>query len=151
MSWYNLLLFVHVMAAMAWVGGGLMLSLMASRVRGSDTRTADFARLLPYVGLRVLMPAVILVLVTGVAMVLVDSAWSFGQLWVLMALALFAIAFLVGAIYLSRIGIAMDRAAAPGGPVSALPSLLNRWLAGYIVVLAVLLVAVADMVFKPGT
>ena len=29
--------------------------------------------------------------------------------------------------------------------------LLNRWLAGYSIVLAVLLIAVWDMVFKPGT
>jgi hypothetical protein len=151
MSWYDLLLLVHVLAAMTWVGGGVMLSLMASRVRQSQTGSGEFARLLPFVGLRVLMPAVILVLATGIAMVLVDSAWSFRQPWVLAALGLFAAAFLVGAVYLSRIGVALGGASAPGGSATELRTLLDRWLAGYIAVLAVLLLAVAGMVFKPGS
>lgn len=151
MTLYDTLLFVHVLAAITWVGGGLTLSLVGSRARRSPTSASDFAKLLPFFGLRVMMPAVILVLITGVWMVLADSEWSFRQPWVLLALGLFAIAFLVGAVYLSRIGIALDRAAAPGGSAaSSLHSLLNRWLAGYVLVLAVLLLALADMVFKPG-
>jgi len=128
-SWLHL---VHVLSAMVWVGGGLMLSLIGARARSSsDPRAiADFARLLPFVGIRVLMPSVILVLLTGVGLVLADSEFRFSQLWVLLALALFAVAFLIG-----------GAGAAP---------LLNRWLVGYWVVLAVLLVAVWDMVFKPG-
>lgn len=151
MTAYNPLLFVHVLAAMTWVGGGLTLSLMGARARGSPTSAADFAKFLPYVGIRVLMPAVLLVLLSGVAMVLLDAQWSFRQAWVLLALALFAVAFLVGAVYLSRVGIAMERAAEPNpSGASELPQLLNRWLLGYVLVLAVLVAAVADMVFKPS-
>jgi len=149
-SWLHL---VHVLSAMVWVGGGLMLSLIAVRVRSSsDPRAiADFARLLPFVGIRVLMPSVILVLVTGVGLVLADSEFRFSQLWVLLALALFAVAFLIGAVYLSRVAIQLDRAIAGQGQAGAgAAALLNRWLAGYWGVLAVLLVAVWDMVFKPG-
>jgi hypothetical protein len=36
------------------------------------------------------------------------------------------------------------------GPAEDAIALLNRWLAGYIVVPVVLLVIVWDMVFKPG-
>jgi uncharacterized membrane protein len=153
MSLDNWLHLVHVLAAMVWVGGGVMLSLIGLRARSSgDPRTiADFARVLPYVGIRVLMPSVILVLVTGVWMVFADSEWHFSQLWVLLALGLFALAFAIGAVYLSRVGIQLARAGAPGQDASATTALLNRWLVGYGIVLLVLLAAVWDMVFKPGT
>lgn len=144
---YDPLLVIHILAAVTWLGGGLMLSVMGIRARSAPGSGSDFAKLLPFVGLRLLMPAVLLVLVTGIAMVAIDSEWSFGQAWILLALGLFAIAFLVGAVYLSRIGIAMERAAAD---LSILPTLLNRWLAGYALVLVVLVAIVVDMVFKPG-
>src|SRR5579885_3365750 len=147
-DWLRLL---HVLAATVWLGGGVTLSVLAMRARSaSETRSiADFARVLPYVGLRVLMPSVLIVLVTGVWMVVVDPEFSLSQSWVLLALALFAVAFLIGAVYLSRVGIQLDRAAQSEPPGAQLWPLLDRWIAGYAVVLVVLLVAVWDMVFKP--
>ena len=150
----NSLHFLHVIAAIAWTGGGLTLSVIALRIRSSgDIRAmADFARTLPYVGLRVLMPAVIVIPVTGVWMVLENSEFQFAQLWVRFGIGLFLLAFLIGAVYMSRVGIQLDRAArqAAGAAIN-LSALLDRWLAGYAVVMAVLLLAIADMVFKPGT
>jgi hypothetical protein len=63
-----------------------------------------------------------------------------------------AAAFLIGAVYLSRIGTRLQRLAVNDGPRSANdgPMLLDQWLLGYGMVLVVLLVAVWDMVFKPG-
>jgi len=148
----NWLHFVHVLAAMTWVGGGLTLSVMGLRARSRPAAVREFGAVLPYVGIRVLMPAVILVLVTGVWMVIASAEWHFSQFWVLFALGLFAVAFLIGAVYLSRVGIQMERLAkAPADDAPTGARLLNRWLVGYGIVLAVLLVAVWDMVFKPGT
>jgi uncharacterized membrane protein len=154
MSLGNWLHLVHVLAAMVWVGGGLMLSLIGLRARSSPDPRAltEFASFLPYVGIRVLMPAVILVLLTGVSLVFADSEWHFSQLWVLLALGLFALAFAIGGVYLSRIGIQLARIAGAGDQGAAGgTALLNRWLAGYGLVMVVLLIAVWDMVFKPGT
>lgn len=143
--------FVHVIAAMTWVGGGFMLSLIGLRARSRPQMIGEFGQTLPFVGLRVLMPAVILVPVTGVWMVLASSEWHFSQLWVRVGLGLFVVAFLIGAVYMSRVGIQMDRASRPGADRTAdLRRLLDRWLVGYATVLVVLLLAVADMVFKPG-
>jgi uncharacterized membrane protein len=153
MSFGNWLHFVHVFAAVAWVGGGLTLFFIGIRARSSRRPAAigEFAEFLPYVGLRVLMPAVIVVLVTGVWMVLSGAEWQFSRFWVLFALGLFALAFLIGAVYLSRVGIQMQRvASAAGADTSAAARLVNRWLVGYGVVLTVLIVALWDMVFKPG-
>jgi uncharacterized membrane protein len=149
-SWLH---FVHVLAATVWLGGGTTLSALGMRARSaSDPRPiAEFARVLPYVGIRILMPSVVIVLVTGVWMVLAGSEFSLSQFWVLLGLGLFTIAFLIGAVYMSRIGIQLDRAAQQATMDGArLRVLLDRWIAGYAVVLVVLIVAVWDMVFKPG-
>ena len=148
MNGYNVLLFVHILAAVTWLGGGLILFVAAVRLRQSATDIQTFAKILPYIGIRLFMPAVVLVLVTGIWMVIADSEWGFTQAWVLIAIGLFVVAFAVGGVYLSRVGIAMDRAAASA--TGDLAALVNRWLAGYLVVLVVLLLVIADMVFKPG-
>lgn len=76
-----------------------MLSIIGARTRQSEDHRiiGDFARTLSYVGLRVLMPAVVVVLVAGVWLVLISSEWNFTQLWVLLGLGAFGIAFLIGA------------------------------------------------------
>jgi len=144
--------FLHVLAATVWVGGGVILSLIAVRTRSSSDPRAigEFARVLPYVGLRVLMPAVVIVFVTGLWMVLAGSEFSLSQTWVLVGLGLFAVAFLIGAVYMSRIGNQLDRAARADSAGPGLRALLDRWIAGYAAVLVILIVAVWDMVFKPG-
>ena len=146
------LLFVHVLSAMVWLGGGLTLMVAGFRARSSarPEAVAEFAGTVPFVGLRVLMPSVVVLLVTGIWQVLASSAWSFSQLWVRLALGLFILAFLVGAVYLSRVGIGLARATADHRLASEGTALLNRWLVGYVVVLALLVVAVWDMIFKPG-
>jgi uncharacterized membrane protein len=60
------------------------------------------------------------------------AAWDFGQLWVLLALGLFAVAFLIGAVYLSRIGTRLQRLAVSDEPTAANDgsTLLDRWLVG---------------------
>ena len=147
---YDLVLFGHILAAMVWLGGGLMLVFVARRARASDDphTIGEFARSLSYLGPRVLAPAVIGVLVSGVALVLDSAAWDFAQAWVLIAIGLFAVAFLVGAVYLSRVALQIERSG--GNDATLSRSLLDRWLIGYTVVLSVLVLIAADMVFKPG-
>jgi uncharacterized membrane protein len=153
LSWDNWLHLVHVLAAMVWVGGGIILCTLGLRARSSKNAVAvrEFGELLPYVGLRVLMPAVVLVPLTGILMIVGSNEWQFSQSWVVIGIGLFVLAFLIGAVYLSRVGIQMQRAAtAEGDDVTAITVFLNRWLVGYGTVLALLLIALWDMVFKPG-
>lgn len=148
-SWLQ---FLHVLGAMAWVGGGATLSLAGLQARRSDDAAAiaQFARTLRYIGIRLMMPAVIVVLGTGVWLVLASAEWHFSQTWVLVGLGLFGFAFLVGAVYLSGVAARLERAvAAPGG--AAASALVARWLVGYALVLVTLLAALWDMVFKPGS
>jgi uncharacterized membrane protein len=146
--------FVHITSAVIWVGGGVVLSVIGQRVRrsGDATLLAEFARTLSYVGLRVFTPAVVVVLVTGVWLVFAEGSGDFTQLWVVLALAAFLVAFLIGAAYLSRSAIRLERVmSAPAPDIAAAREALGRWLLGYGVVLAVLVFALWDMVFKPGS
>jgi uncharacterized membrane protein len=145
--------FIHVLGAIIWVGGGVMLSLIGARARKSDDPRLirEFARTLSYVGLRVLTPAVVALLLSGLWLVLTGSEWKFTQLWVLLGLGSFIAAFLIGAIYLSRIAIQLDRVAAGTDlNLQTARDLLGRWMVGYQVILLILVFAVWDMVFKPG-
>ena len=118
------------------------------RLGGSPAGPAARAGSLAYLGPRVLAPAAAAVLVFGVWMVLDSSAWDFGQAWVLAAIGLFGLTFLVGAVYLSRVALLLVRASAADGREAR--DLLDRWIATYAIIIVLLLVAVWDMVFKPG-
>ena len=147
------LLFAHIAGAMIWIGGGVMLSLIAIRTRQSEDAHSirEFSRTLSYVGLRLLMPAVISVLVFGIWLMLASPAWRITQLWILLALGAFTVAFVIGAVYLSRIALALDRlTAGTDFDLKTARDLLSRWIVGYQIVLLVLFFAVWDMVFKPG-
>ncbi len=144
--------FAHVVGAVVWVGGGITLSLIGVRARRSGNLAVigEFARTLSYVGLRVFTPAVLIVLVSGVWLVLTSSEWNFKQLWVLLALGAFLVAFLIGAVYLSRSAIQLERAATQTSDLDAAREALGRWITGYGIVLIILVFALWDMIFKPG-
>jgi len=130
----------------------LCVSGLQARSSASAAAVSLFVRTSAYVGLRLFLPAMVVLLATGIWMVLISSEWHFSQFWVLLAIVLFAVAFLIGAVYLSRIAIQLGRSAEGGEATSPKSgTLLTQWIAGYGVVLIVLLVAVWDMVFKPGT
>jgi uncharacterized membrane protein len=148
---YDWLLFGHIVAAMVWVGGGVVLAALAvATLRGGDPEAvARFVGSLRVIGPAVLAPATIAVLALGIWLVLDSAAWDFGQTWVLLALALIAVAIAVGAGHQARTALSAQRAIDRDDHAEA-HSQLVRWTWGYAIVV-VLLVAIAwDMVFKPG-
>jgi uncharacterized membrane protein len=148
---YDWLLFGHVLAAMVWLGGGVMLAALAvASVRGNDP--AAVARLvssLRVVGPAVLAPATVGTFGLGLWMVLDSGAWDFGQTWIQLALVLFAAAFVVGVAHQARTALAADRAIAAGDDGEARRQLV-RWTWGYALVVLLLVVIAWDMTFKPG-
>ncbi|HEY8235521.1 MAG TPA: DUF2269 family protein [Gaiellaceae bacterium] len=148
---YDWLLFLHVLAAMVWVGGGVMLAVLAARVvRDPDPGAVGrFTGSLRVLGPLVLAPATVAVLGLGMWLVVDSEAWDFGQLWVQLGLGLFVAAFLVGAVWQSRSALAATRAAGREDDAEARRQ-LRRWLAGYWLIVALLVVAVWDMTTKPG-
>ncbi len=146
------ILFGHLLSVMVWLGGGVMLYVLAGRARaGGDPAITDFARLLSYAGPRVLRPATLSTVVFGVWLVLQSDAWGFDQLWVQIGLGLYAAVFAGGAVGLSRLGINLQRAVERGTEgAAARRALLGQWISGYRMILLALLVTTWDMAFKPG-
>jgi uncharacterized membrane protein len=148
---YDWLVFIHVLAAMIWVGGITMLGAFAIRILREDDPTAvgRFLGTLRRIGPLVLAPAPVLVVGFGIWAVLDSDAWDFGQLWIDLGLGLFAVAFLIGAAHQSRAALAAERAAEAGDTVVAAGH-LRRWAWGMGVIVVLLVVATWAMVFKPG-
>jgi uncharacterized membrane protein len=148
---YELLLTLHILAAIVWIGGAIaiqILAIRADRAREPE-RMAAIAKDAEWVGLRVFAPAGLLVLLLGVGLV-VEGPWSFGELWVVLGLAAYAVSFLSGFLFLGpesgRIAKAID---ARGARDPEAQSRIRRIFLFSRIELAMLLLIVGDMVIKP--
>jgi uncharacterized membrane protein len=148
---YEWLMFLHVLAAMIWVGGLVLLVALSSQLLRSGDRDAiaRFSASLRRIGPLVLAPATIAVVSLGVGLVLDSDEWRFGQGWVVLALVLFGAAFVFGAAAQSRTAIGMQRAIDSGDHEDAARR-LRQWAWGMRFILLLLVVVTWDMVVKPG-
>jgi uncharacterized membrane protein (DUF485 family) len=151
MDWEPWLHFAHIAGVVVWVGGGTALAAMGWRLRRSAEVPVlqSFAGTMSFVGLRLFLPAIVVVLLAGVGMVLVEGD-DFTTAWILIGIVALVVSFLIGAVYLSRSAIRFDRLA-KSGDVPGAQAALGSWLTGYLLVLAILVFTMWDMVFKPGT
>jgi uncharacterized membrane protein len=151
---YNILKFVHVLAAITWVGGGMFVQFHATRLsRANDpVKLATFAKDIEFWGLRLFTPASLLVLISGVIGVIYSPALNFSDTWILLGLVGYGVTFLTGAFYLGPTSGKLGRMIDTRSPED--PEIqrgIRRIFAISRVDLLVILLVVADMVFKPGT
>ena len=110
---YRSLLFLHVLAAVVWVGGVVLaqvLALLILRTRDA-TRIAGFVKDLEWVGLRLFLPSSIVIAVVGAALVeRGDWGWSHG--WLLVSVGIWLLSAVTGAGFFGpetgRIGALID-------------------------------------------
>lgn len=102
MTWYEFLLFVHIAAAMIWLGGAFTFQMYGWVVRrgGDPEEIARFAGRAGMLGERMFVPASLVVVITGI-LLMIDGSWDWGQLWVIFALITFTASFLTGLLVLS--------------------------------------------------
>ena len=119
MSWYELLLFVHVAAAIVWLGGALFVQFHGIVVMRTDDgkRMAEFASDIGSLTERMFVPASLLVILAGVGL-MIEGNWDWGQLWVVFALVTFVASFLVGIAVLSPLAKRIGTTVAAEGPES---------------------------------
>jgi uncharacterized membrane protein len=150
MTLFEILLFLHIVAAMVWVGGSILLGFVGARVQGTgdpDLRLR-FSRAAGVVG-PVIGVSAALVLASGTWMVLESEAIELSQTWVWLGLALFVVSSIVGASFFGPASRKIERALEAGDVADAdrrartfnLVSRLDTLL---------LLVIVGLMVFQPG-
>jgi uncharacterized membrane protein len=104
LTWYEFLLFVHIAAAVIWLGGAFTLQMYAMVVRrgGDAEELARFAGRAGSLGERMFTPASLLVVIAGIGL-MIDGNWDWDQLWVIFALVTFAASFLTGVLVLAPI------------------------------------------------
>jgi hypothetical protein len=96
---YDFWLFVHVIAAIVWVGGSVMLNVLGTRLLNANDPAAmsGFASQVEWLGTRVLMPASLILLLAGIIMTV--DLWTFETLWIVIGLAGFLFSFINGAFF----------------------------------------------------
>ena len=152
MSYYELILFGHLVAAMTWLGGDVMIQLFYLRARaaGPDA-VATFTKSVEWIGLRIINPTALLVVIFGVLLVIEVDGYEFSQFWISAALLMFLASAVTGAAFLGpesgRIGKLMEER---GNADPEVQSRVARILFVSRIELVLLVLIVLDMVVKPG-
>ncbi len=148
---YAIFKVIHVAVAVFWVGGGLLLTVLALRAERAQNpdELAHIARQAVFAGEKLFAPAGLVVLAMGITMVINDHI-GFGTAWVLIGLVGYAISFATGIGVLApmskRIVTLLEEKGAAAPETQAA---IARILLIARVDVAVLLVVVADMLMKP--
>jgi uncharacterized membrane protein len=113
MSYYELLLFLHIGAAVVWLGAGFLLQVLLWRAEKTDDGplVQGVASNSGWLAQRIFIPASLAVLVLGILLT-IEGPWSFGDVWIVLGLTGYAFSFLVGILFLEpegkRIAAAMQ-------------------------------------------
>ena len=143
---------IHILAAIAWVGGGLMINLLFTRVRATRDATAvgAFLKDIEFAANRAFIPASLILIVTGVWLVTRDVFEL--EAWVIFGIVVWVYSFVAGAGFVGpqtgRVGQAIEEGR--GDEPDVQRRLGQVLLAGRIELVLFVLV-VLDMSLKPGT
>jgi len=139
---------IHILSAMVWIGGAIVLMLSfrgLKKAQGQAAVDETLDRLEPVMN-RVFLPAPFLVIITGIAMVVVSDAWAFSQVWVYLAIGLFVVVMIMGGGFGDLMERRMRDARSAG---NSLPDVFDRWLRLGFTEIGVIVVILALMVYKP--
>ena len=147
MTLFETLKLIHVLAAIVWVGGGILQTIYAARARRATAgHRLGFARDMMFLS-KVFGTASGVALIFGVWMVLENDAYAFGDTWIIIGLAGFALSSIVGGAFFGPKGKALLAELEAGKPGDALLRFISRVA---LVDQAILVVVIWAMVVKPG-
>jgi uncharacterized membrane protein len=152
MTWREFWLFLHVTAAMVWIGGAVAIQVFGilTKRAADPAKSAFFATNVSWMVFRVLLPASIVVLIAGIGLK-VEGHWAWSEPFIVYGLVFWALVSLVAFGYLGgAIGRAGAQLAAEG-PSPALGLRMRNlvWLSR--VLLLILLSIVFMMTVRLGT
>ena len=123
MSYYEILLFLHVVGATIWLGSGFLLNALFFRARRTNDNVliGRISANTEWLAKRIFIPTSLLTLLLGILLT-IEGPWQFDQLWIVLGLAGFAATFLIGVGLIEpegkRLHAAMEQHG-PGHPASA--------------------------------
>lgn len=150
----RLFVFLHVLSAIVWIGGSIVLTLLAGRVAKSNdpARGAAFSADAEFVGKRVFAPCSVLLLVTGIGAVFTTrDAGAFSEAWLALGVVGWIAVAGIGGGLIGPLSGRLRRLLAESGPSNA----EARKISGRIerlsrLELVLFLLLVLDMTVKPG-
>lgn len=149
MDWYSFFKFLHVIAAIVWLGGGftmVLVSMLADRAGDHETLMV-LLKTTAKLGVRLFMPTSLATLVFGLIMA---AFWTgFSDLWIVIGLVGYAAAFLTGILVLKPSSEKIAAMLAADGITPAAVALGRRTLRFGKFDYVIMTVVVADMVLKP--
>ena len=151
MSYYEILLFLHIGVAAIWIGSAfLFFVLLLHAKRSYDPLLAQsLGANVEWLAKRVFIPASLGVLLLGILLT-IEGPWSFDQLWILLGLTGMATSFLVGVVVIEPTTKKMHAAIEAHGPTHSEVARQNRRLEALGLFDLILLFAIVwDMVLKP--
>lgn len=151
MTWYELLLFVHITAAVVWVGAGFLLLVLGLRADRTDDE-AGINRILDdnaWLATRLFIPASLTVFIAGV-LLMIDGSWGLDQLWIILGLVGYFATFVTGVAVLRPRGDRIaEMIARDGGMTPVSLAAARQLLALARIDYIVLMLVIAVMVLKP--
>jgi len=151
LTWYTFFKSIHVVTAVIWVGGAAMIQAYALRIlrTGDGRRQAEFSKDTEVVGMRVFIPASLILFLAAIGM-MVNLNWSWNQNWIVLGLVAFGFSFVLGAGFLGPEGGRIAELIEQQGPDSpAVQARIRRILTVSRCELIVLLTVIVNMVVKP--
>jgi len=150
---YNLFKFLHIAAAIVWIGSGVgFVTLTAIMVKAGDNAGAmSVGRHAETMGSRLFGPAAMSTLLFGIITVVVsDGAWQFSDAWIVIGFVGVALSIVL-VTQRRPAGNAISAAVAEHGPTSAqVAAATGRVRLLNLIDMVILFAVVAAMVFKPG-
>ena len=153
MTWYEFLKTAHVLLAIMWLGGAIAFQLIGIRIlrENPPVRLVGFTRDVEHIGMKIFLPASLVLLLAGVLMVIDSPAWGFGDAWILIGLAGIVSTIVIGAGFLGpesgRLAALIEQ---KGETDPVVVEKVARILLISRVDLLILLVIASNMVIKPG-
>lgn len=150
-TWYQTWKAVHVLAAIVWIGGGVMIQLLALRIMKANDpgEMARFSKNVEFVSMRTFLPASLVLIVLGFVL-MSQGHWEY-KFWVVFALVGWGASFFNGLLFLGpESGRIAKLIAARGGVDAEISGRIERLLLYSRVELAILALIAMDMVLKPG-
>jgi uncharacterized membrane protein len=147
---YTVFKFLHIVAAMVWIGGMVTLSVLQARLGGATDRVVQvaMARQSDFFGMAVAGPSAVLTLIAGIGMLAVSNVGA--PLWVGWGFGSIVLSIALGATLMRVTRKELGQRLAAAQPDSArLEALQRRLLLLNAVNVVLLLSSVAMMVFKP--
>ena len=141
---FELLLTLHLLGAVTWVGGSIALAILGTRFAGAERGmvTPHFS----WYGSTVLTGAAFVVLLAGIGLVLEVDGYDFSDAWVGIGIAGWVLSAILGGALLGPLGKKLDAATDDAERTALIDRIMT--IARIDTLLVVLIVI--DMAVKPG-